>query len=50
MITKPEVAFKIAPQNTLGLGRFMHRVGAIRNEPKALNDYFFDNPRIATGS
>ena len=37
-------------QNTLGLGQFMHRVGAIRTEPKALSDYFFDNPRIATGS
>ena len=50
VITKPEVAFKIEPQNTLGLGRFMHRVGAIRTEPKALSDYFFDNPRITAGS
>lgn len=50
VIRSPEVAFKVAPQNTLGLGRFMHRVGAIKNEPKALEDYFFVNPRIAAGS
>ena len=50
VIKNPEVTFKIAPQNTLGLGQFMHRVGAIKNEPKALEDYFFGNPRIAAGS
>ncbi len=44
------MTFKIAPQNTIGLGQFMHRVGVIRNEPKTLDDYFFANPRIATGS
>ena len=50
VIRNPEVAFKIEPQNTLGLGRFMHRVGAIRNEPRTLEDYFFINPRVAAGS
>lgn len=50
VIRNPEVAFKIEPQNTLGLGRFMHRVGAIRNEPRTLEDYFFVNPRVAAGS
>ncbi|ACA17835.1 ABC nitrate/sulfonate/bicarbonate family transporter, periplasmic ligand binding protein [Methylobacterium sp. 4-46] len=50
VIRNPDVTFKIAPQNTLGLGRFMHRVGAIRNEPKALADYFFADPRVAAGS
>ncbi|GJE62352.1 ABC transporter substrate-binding protein [Methylobacterium trifolii] len=50
VIRNPEVAFKIAPQNTLGLGQFMHRVGAIRNEPRTLEDYFFVNPRVAAGS
>jgi NitT/TauT family transport system substrate-binding protein len=50
VIKNPEVTFKIAPQNTLGLGQFMHRVGAIKNEPKALEDYFFVNPRVAAGS
>ena len=50
VIRNPQVRFKVEPQNTLGLGQFMHRVGAIRTEPKALSDYFFDNPRVATGS
>lgn len=50
VIKNPEVAFKIAPQNTLGLGQFMHRVGAIKNEPRSLEDYFFVNPRIASGN
>ncbi len=50
VIKNPEVTFKVEPQNTLGLGQFMHRVGAIKNQPKALEDYFFVNPRIAAGS
>lgn len=50
IIRSPQVTFKVEPQNTLGLGQFMHRVGAIKNEPKALADYFFADPRIAAGS
>jgi NitT/TauT family transport system substrate-binding protein len=50
VIKNPEVTFKIEPQNTLGLGQFMHRVGAIKTEPKALDEYFFVNPRVAAGS
>lgn len=50
VIKNPEVTFKVEPQNTLGLGQFLHRVGAIKNEPKALGDYFFTDPRIAAGS
>ncbi|MCJ2068945.1 ABC transporter substrate-binding protein [Methylobacterium sp. J-030] len=50
VIKDPQVSFKVAPQNTLGLGQFMHRVGAIKNEPKALSDYFFTSPLTATGS
>ncbi|MEC5409290.1 ABC transporter substrate-binding protein [Paraburkholderia sp. MPAMCS5] len=46
----PQVQFKIAPQNTLGLAQFMYRVGAIRNEPKSWRDYFFDDPATASGS
>jgi len=34
----------------LGLGQFMHEVGAIKNQPKALKDYFFDDPRVAKGN
>ena len=50
VIRNPQVSFKVEPQNTLGLGQFMHRVGAIKSEPTSLSDYFFDNPRTATGS
>ncbi|WP_377848738.1 ABC transporter substrate-binding protein [Bosea sp. UC22_33] len=50
IIKSPQVTFKVEPQNTLGLGQFLHRVGAIKNEPKALSDYFFADPRIAAGS
>ncbi len=50
IIRSPEVTFKIEPENTLGLGQFLHSVGAIRNEPAALADYFFDDPRVAGGS
>ncbi|WP_295041978.1 ABC transporter substrate-binding protein [uncultured Paracoccus sp.] len=50
VITSDEVAFKIQPENTLGLGQFLHRVGAIRTEPTAVSDYVFGDPRIGTGS
>lgn len=50
VITSDEVTFTIQPQNTLGLGQFLHRVGAIRTEPKAVSDYFFEDARIAAGS
>lgn len=50
VITSDEVTFKIEPQNTLGLGQFLHRIGAIRTEPTALDDYFFDDPRVSGGS
>ncbi len=50
IIKNPEVQFKIAPQNTLGLAEFMHRVGAIKNKPASVKDYFFDDAHIQGGS
>jgi len=50
IIRNPEVQFKIAPQNTYGLAQFMHRVGAIRNKPASVKDYFFDDAHIQGGS
>lgn len=50
IITDPQVSIQVAPRNTLGLGQFMHRIGAIKNRPAALKDYFFDDPRISSGS
>ncbi|ALV04576.1 ABC transporter substrate-binding protein [Roseateles depolymerans] len=50
VIRNPEVQFKIAPQNTSALAEFMHRVGAIKNKPASVKDYFFDDPHNASGS
>ncbi|TAA40773.1 ABC transporter substrate-binding protein [Pseudoxanthomonas winnipegensis] len=50
VLRDPQVQFTIAPQNTLGLGRFMQQVGAIKQAPGAVGDYFFDDPLIAGGS
>ncbi len=50
IIRNPEVQFKTTPQNTLGLGQFLHRVGAIKNEPKAVADYFFDDAHVKGGN
>jgi len=48
-IKNPKVSFKIEPQNTPGLGQFMHRVGAVKDGFKTLSDYFFLNPCVAAG-
>jgi NitT/TauT family transport system substrate-binding protein len=50
VLKDPQVQFKIAPQNTLKLGQFMHQVQAIKQAPTAVGDYFFDDPLIAGGS
>lgn len=50
IIKSPEVQFQLAPQNTLVLGEFMHRIGAIKNRPASARDYFFDDPHAAGGS
>jgi NitT/TauT family transport system substrate-binding protein len=49
IIKNPQVQFKIAPQNTLGLARFLHRIGAIKNQPRSWRDYFFEHPAVAQG-
>ena len=50
VLKNPQVQFKVAPQNTFALASFMHRVGAIRNQPKSWQDYFFQDPVTAQGS
>lgn len=50
IIRNPQIQFKVAPQNTLGLAQFLHRVGAIRNQPVSWKDYFFDDPVTSGGS
>jgi NitT/TauT family transport system substrate-binding protein len=50
IIRNPEVQFKTTPQNTYGLASFLHRVGAIRNKPASVRDYFFPDAHLANGS
>lgn len=50
VIKDPAVQFKVQPQNTFPLAQFMHRVGAIKNDPKSWKDYFFDDPVTRGGS
>ena len=50
IIKNPQIQFKVAPQNTLGLAQFLHRVGAIKNQPASWKDYFFDDPVTSGGS
>lgn len=50
IIQNPEVQFKVRPENTLGMGQFLHRVGAIKNQPTVLKDYFFDDAHTASGN
>ena len=50
VIRNPQVEFKVAPQNTLGMGQFMFKAGALNNQPKSWRDYFFDHPALAAGS
>ncbi|ARP79769.1 nitrate ABC transporter substrate-binding protein [Bordetella genomosp. 8] len=50
IVKDPEVSIQVEPRNTLGLGQFMHRIGAIKNQPASLKEYFFDDPRVSSGS
>ena len=50
ILRNPQVQFKVTPQNTFALAEFMHRVGAIKNQPKTWQDYFFQDPATAQGS
>jgi NitT/TauT family transport system substrate-binding protein len=50
VIRNPQIQFKVAPQNTLGLARFLHQAGAIRKQPASWKDYFFEHPALASGS
>lgn len=50
ILKNPQVQFKVTPQNTFALAEFMHRVGAIKNQPKSWQDYFFQDPATAQGS
>jgi len=50
VIKNPQVQFKVAPQNTLVMGQFLHEVGAIKTKPASWRDYFFVHPALDKGS
>jgi len=50
VIKNPQVQFKVAPQNTLVMGQFLHEVGAIKTKPASWRDYFFAHPALDKGS
>ena len=50
IIRNPQIQFKVAPENTLGLAQFLHRVGAIKHQPASWKEYFFDDPVNSGGS
>ena len=50
ILKNPDVQFKIRPENTLKMGQFQHRVGAIKNQPASIKDYFFDDPQTQGGN
>ncbi len=50
VIRNPQVQFTTVPHNTFKFAQFLHRVGAIRNEPKRWQDYFFADAGDAEGS
>jgi NitT/TauT family transport system substrate-binding protein len=50
VIKNPQVQFKVAPENTLGLAQFMFKAGAIKKQPASWRDYFFVLPALEKGS
>jgi NitT/TauT family transport system substrate-binding protein len=50
VISNPQIQFKVAPQNTLGLAQFLFQAGAIRKQATTWRDYFFEHPALASGS
>ncbi len=50
VIKNPQVQFKVAPENTLGLAQFMFKAGAIKKQPASWRDYFFEHPALEKGS
>jgi NitT/TauT family transport system substrate-binding protein len=50
VIRNPQIQFKVAPQNTLGLAQFLQEAGAIKTRAASWRDYFFEHPALAAGS
>lgn len=50
VIKSADVTFTVKPQNTISLGKFLHKVDAIKTEPTSVADYFVANPLTDGGS
>ncbi len=50
ILRSPQVDYKLTPENTFGLARFMFRVGAIKHHPASAKDYVFDDAHNAAAS
>ncbi|MBB3105371.1 ABC transporter substrate-binding protein [Azomonas macrocytogenes] len=50
VVQDPQVTFTMAPQNSLKLAQFLHRVGQLKNRPESWHDYFFPEVYFLEGS
>ncbi|MGE8499708.1 MAG: ABC transporter substrate-binding protein [Pseudomonas sp.] len=50
IIDNERFEFTVTPTNTYPLAEFLHRVGAIKNQPASWQDYFFEDAAIKQGS
>ncbi|VEE16071.1 ABC transporter substrate-binding protein [Ectopseudomonas mendocina] len=50
IIDNERFQFSVTPTNTYPLAEFLHRVGAIKNQPASWQDYFFEDAAIGQGS
>jgi NitT/TauT family transport system substrate-binding protein len=50
ILARPDFTFSTAPQGTLNLARFMHKVGLLKHDPKSWQDYFAEAVHGQPGS
>jgi NitT/TauT family transport system substrate-binding protein len=50
ILNDPLVQFTMTPVGTMKFADFMHRIGALKNEPSSWKDYFFEEIHDLPGS
>jgi NitT/TauT family transport system substrate-binding protein len=50
IVKNPEIQYTLTPLNTMKYAEFMHRVGAIKEQPESWKDYFFPEAHELEGS
>jgi NitT/TauT family transport system substrate-binding protein len=50
ILNDPEIQFGVAPKNIGKYADFMHKIGAIRNQPASWQDIFFEDVHAESGS